>query len=195
MTEQDAVRNRRTIRTFRHHLWLTAGGATLCFSVVLGFSIFLPIATQLGRTDPASPEALGLAQHFLFLHSALWPLVLLSLVASIVTANVLFGRMREPLVRHVRTFAAIAQGVVPAQLTIRAADYLTEETDALNSMIASLRRQQAIRGEAVARLEEAVADLASRGGPESVLSELQDIAKRLSVGHSGTGKGRDDASH
>jgi methyl-accepting chemotaxis protein len=193
MTEQDPIRNRRTLRTFRHHLWLTAGGATLCYSVVLGLSIFLPIATQLGRTDPASPEALGLAQHFLFLHSALWPLVLLSLVASTVSANVLFRRMREPLVRYVRTYDAIAQGLVPAQLTIRASDYLTEETDSLNSMIASLRRQQAVRGDAAARLEEAVGDLAARGVPESVLSELQDIAKRLAVGD--PGKGRDDAGH
>lgn len=181
MAEEEPNRNRRTLRTFRTHLWLSGSIATLCFAVVLGLSIFLPIAMQLGRADLRSPEAFGLAQHFLFLHSALWPLVVLSLIASVATANVLFRRMREPLVRFSRCYASIESGVVPAQITIRTTDYLADEADALNGMIASLRRQQAVRSEAVARLEETIGDLASRSVPESVLSELQDIVKRLSV--------------
>ncbi|MBK7951600.1 MAG: hypothetical protein IPK00_23230 [Deltaproteobacteria bacterium] len=185
MAEQDPSRNRRTLRTFRGHLWISGSFATLCFAIVLALSIFLPIAMQLGRTDLRSAEAYGLAQHFLFLHSALWPLVLLSLIASVVTANVLFQRMKEPLVRYVRCYESIANGTIPAQLTIRAADYLAEETDALNAMIASLRLQQAVRIEAVGRLHEAVADLAAREGSEQVLSELQDIAKRLSAAPTG----------
>jgi hypothetical protein len=181
MADEGPARNRRTLRTFRTHLWLSGSIATLCFAVVLGLSIFVPIAMELGRADLRSPEAYGLAQHFLFIHSALWPLVILSLIASVVTANVLFQRMREPLIRFLHCYAAIERGIVPAQLTIRAADYLADETDALNGMIASLRRQQAIRNEAVSRLEEAIGDLASRSVPEGVLSELQDIVKRLSV--------------
>ncbi|MBY0401298.1 hypothetical protein K2X89_13450, partial [Myxococcota bacterium] len=166
-------------RTFRTHLWISGAFATFCFAVVLALSIFLPIAMQLGRVDLRSAEAYGLAQHFLFLHSALWPLVLLSLIASVVTANVLFQRMREPLVRYVRCYDAISEGAVPAQLTIRAADYLAEETDALNAMIASLRLQQTVRADAVARLEEAIAELAEFEISEGVLADLQDVAKRL----------------
>jgi len=180
MADDGPVRNRRTIKTRRTHLWLSGSIATLCFALVLGLSIFMPIAMQLGRADLQSAEAYGLAQHFLFLHSALWPLVLLSLIASVVTANILFQRMREPLIRFIRCYESIAEGGVPAQITIRAADYLADETDALNGMIASLRRQQTVRGEVVARLEEAIGDLATRNVPESILSELQDIAKRLS---------------
>jgi nitrogen fixation/metabolism regulation signal transduction histidine kinase len=191
MAEEGPARNRRTLKTLRSHLWLSGSIATLCFAVVLGLSIFMPIAMQLGRTDLRSAEAYGLAQHFLFLHSALWPLVLLSLIASIATANVLFQRMREPLVRFVRCYESLEQGVVPPQITIRGADYLADEADALNGMIASLRRQQAVRSEAVARLEEAIGDLASRNVPEGILSELQDIAKRLSVSPAG---GARDAS-
>lgn len=186
MADQDSSRNRRTLRTFRSHLWISGSLATLSFAVVLALSIFLPIGMQLGRTDLRSAEAYGLAQHFLFLHSALWPLVALSLVASIVTANVLFLRMRGPLVRFVRSYQSIADGTIPPQLTIRSADYLAEETDALNAMIASLRLQQAIRSDAVARLEESIAELATRGPSEAVLSELQDIAKRLSAAPTGT---------
>lgn len=193
MADEGPTRNRRTVKTLRTHLWLTGSIATLCFAVVLGLSIFLPIAMQLGRADLASQEAYGLAQHFLFLHSALWPLVMLSLIASVVTANVLFRRMREPLIRFVRCYDALAEGIVPAQITIRTADYLADETDALNGMLASLRRQQAVRGELVARLEEAILDLSSRDVPESVHSELQEIAKRLSV--PGTGGARDAAGH
>lgn len=185
MAEHDSSRNRRTLRTFRTHLWLSGAFATFCFAVVLALSIFLPVAMQLGRTDLRSAEAYGLAQHFLFLHSALWPLMLLSLIASVVTANVLFQRMREPLVRHVRCYDAIAEGLIPAQLTIRATDYLAEETDALNEMIGRLRAGQAVRTEAIARLEDAIADLATRGVADELLSELQDIAKRLATSPGG----------
>lgn len=180
MNDEGAKLNRRTKGTLRTHLVLTGGLATLSFAFVIGLSIFVPIAMQLGRTNLGSAEAYGLAQHFLFLHSALWPLILLSLIASIVSANVLFRRMREPLVRFVRCYEALAGGTVPAQVTIRATDYLSDEADALNAMMASLRRQQATRLEAVARLEEAIGDLASRNVPESLLSDLQEIAKQLS---------------
>lgn len=182
MVDSATVRNRRTLRTFRNHLWLSAALATLAFAAVIGISLFTPLVAQLGRTGADDPERLGLARHFLFLSKAFWPLVLVSLLASVTAASVLFQRMRAPLARHVRAYASIAAGVVPPQLTIRAWDYLSEETDALNSMIASLRRQQALRVQAAARIEEAIGDLSLRGAPENVISELQDVAKRLAAG-------------
>lgn len=181
MTGTATVRNRRTLRSLRSHLWLTAALGTLAFASVIALSIFAPILADIDRTDADDPEALGLVRHFVFLYRSFWPLVLVSLLASLAAATVLFQRMRAPLVRHVRAYEAIAEGVVPAQLPIRAWDYLSEETDALNSMIASLRRQQALRMQAAARIEEVIGDLAMRGTPESVLAELQDVAKRLAI--------------
>lgn len=182
MDDAATIRNRRTIRSFRNHLWLSGAIGTLVFSVVIGLSIFAPIVAQLGESGARASELPGLTKHFLFLSESFWPLVLVSLVASVATSNLLFRRMRAPLVRYVRIYAAIADGFVPAQLAIRASDYLTEETDALNAMIASLRRQQALRIQAAARIDEIVGDLVTRGVEGSELAELQEIAKRLAVG-------------
>ena len=90
---------------------LTGSIATACFALTIALSLFLPIGMELARTDLSSPEAFGLAQHFLYLHGALWPLVLVSLIASIATANVLYRRMRAPLIR--------TPGVRTAQLSSR----------------------------------------------------------------------------
>jgi methyl-accepting chemotaxis protein len=158
---------------------LTGSLATACFTVVIALSLFLPIGMELGRAELSSPEAFGLAQHFLYLHGALWPLVLVSLIASIATANVLYRRMRAPLIRFMRCFDAIGDGRVPAPLVLRASDYLSDEAEALNEMIAAVRRREADRAEAVARLEEAIADLAVQRVDPQVVADLHAIAKQL----------------
>lgn len=180
------MHHRRTVRTLRRHLWLSGSIATLCFAVVVVLAPFVPILLSIGfsvgREGLPGSEAIDRARHSgSTLSLALWPLLPLALIASIVTANVLFERMREPLVRFVRCYEAIAEGVVPPQIGVRATDYLADEADALNGMIAALRRRQVVRNEAVARLEEAIVDLAMREVPEAILSDLQEIAKSLSA--------------
>jgi hypothetical protein len=186
MVELGPVRHRRTIRTWRTHLWLSSLWATLCFTGVVLLASVLRALSSPSRGNLPPSEATDLARHFDFLiHSAIWPLLPLALAGSIVTAHVLFRRMREPLVRFVRCYEAIAEGAVPPQIALRATDYLADEADALNGMIASLRHQQIVRNDAVARLEEAISDLAVQKVPESILSDLQDVAKRLSASRSG----------
>ncbi len=176
------MRHRRSVRTLRRHLWLSGVLSTLCFAGVVGLASLVPALdaprpgarTGAEGVAPASPP-------IAWLPVPVWPALGVALIASVLSANLLFERMRRPLVGFLRCYESIAEGVVPAQIPIRSTDYLADETDALNAMIASLRRQQSVRSEAVARLEEAISDLAAHGAPENVLSDLQEVAKRLSV--------------
>lgn len=185
MAEATSMADRRTLRTFRGHLVLTGAIATLSFAAVIALSILIPIGTQLGRADLGSAEAYGLAAHFLFVHAALWPLVALALGASIAAGHFHFQRMRQPLIRFTRAFEAIASGSVPAPITIRSTDYLTDETDVLNAMLSALQRRERARGEAIARLEELTSELGSQGVSERTIGELREIVEQLAADKSG----------
>lgn len=182
MADGGAPASGRRMPTYRTHLALTASLATAVFSAVIAVAIFFPIAMQLGRTELDSTSAFGLAEHFLYLHSALWPVIVLSLVASVASANLLFVRMREPLVRFVRAYHMIGRGQMPAPLAIRRVDYLADEAEALNAMIAALHERRRVESDAIARLGELVTDLAEQGVAEPVLAEMQDVMKSLSPG-------------
>jgi len=135
----------RTRNTFRIHLVLTSAIATLSFALLTGTSIFVPLAVQLDRHD-LDPTSMGvIAQHFLDLHRAFWPVVLGALIASILSGMLLFQRMTDPLKRFVHIFESIERGDVPPPITIRHLDYLTAETAALNRMLAALREARTRR--------------------------------------------------
>lgn len=129
----------RTRNTFRMHLILTSALATLAFGALTGASLFVPLAVQLDRHDLDPALMGGIAQHFLDLHRAFWPVVLGSLIASILSGMLLFQRMAGPLKRFVHIFESIERGELPPPITIRRADYLTAETAALNRMLLALR--------------------------------------------------------
>ena len=133
----------RTHNTFRMHLVLTSAISTLAFAALTAASLFVPLAAQLDRPDLDPVMMGGISQHFLDLHRAFWPVVLGSLLASILSALLLFQRMAGPLKRFVSIFESIARGDVPPPITIRRADYLTEETAALNRMLTALRSRSA----------------------------------------------------
>ncbi|MBW2233229.1 MAG: hypothetical protein JRH17_22830, partial [Deltaproteobacteria bacterium] len=78
---------RRSLFALRAHLVLTASISTLVFATTMAISIFVPLGAQLDLLEPGDPVALGMAEHFMFLHAALWPLVAWSLIASIGSAT------------------------------------------------------------------------------------------------------------
>ena len=141
----------RTRNTFRAHLILTCAISTLSFGLLIGASVFVPLAVQLDRPDLDPDVTAGIAQHFLDLHRAFWPVVLGALIASILSGMLLFQRMTSPLQRFVGVFESIARGEVPQPLTIRRLDYLTAEAEALNRMLEALRQARAARDSDTAR--------------------------------------------
>src|SRR5574338_324645 len=98
----------RTRNTFRMHLMLTCGISTLAFGALIGASVFVPLAAQLDRRDLDPAMMAGIAQHFLDLHRAFWPVVLGSLIASVLSSMLLFQRMTSPLQRFVQVFELVA---------------------------------------------------------------------------------------
>ena len=177
MPEPESSPNRRSLNALRTHLIATSVTATSCFAAIMALSIFMPLVTQMDQIALDSEAAIGLAEHFLFLHSAFWPLVLMSLVACIVTGTILYQRMRAPLVRFVQCFAAIEQGRSPRPIVIRAADYLAEESDALNHMIRALDAAASERQRAAQRFDEVLSELMAVGVDTEALAELRHVAK------------------
>jgi hypothetical protein len=177
MFEQPGVSRIRTLTTFRIHLLLTCLGVTAAFALVVALAVFVPLAAQLQRVPVDFESTAGLADHFLFLHSALWPLVLLSLLSCVVAATLLFERMRSPLVRFARCFDAISEGSIPEPLMIRKQDYLVDEAAQLNRMIGFLRERAEADKRVGDRLLDLLGDLSEAGVDPAILEELQAIAK------------------
>lgn len=177
MSDQSMSGSPRTIGTLRIHLVLTSLTATAAFATVIAFSVFVPLAAQLQRLPVDLEVSAGLAEHFLFLHAALWPVIFLSLLSCIVSATVLYERMRAPLIRFIGCFEIIGAGSVPEPIVIRSQDYLVDESAALNRMIEQLRRQAAERREAADRLYEILGDLSAQGIGSDTIEELREVAK------------------
>jgi len=172
--------NRRTLTALRTHLLLTCCLATSGFALVIAVAVFAPLAAQLDRAAIDSERIVGLADHFLFLHSALWPLVFVSLVSCITAATFLFVRMRSPLVRFMRAFDAVSQGDIPDPIVIRATDYLSEEAESLNRMLVALEVQAQERAAAWAQLEDVLHDLSAQGASHRILAEVEAVLKGVS---------------
>jgi methyl-accepting chemotaxis protein len=164
----------RDIGTFRLHLVLTSVAATAVFAALVGASLFIPLVTQLDRTELDSQLAGGIAEHILFLHQNFWPVVLGSLLASIASGMLLYSRMVAPLVRFQRTFEAIAKGDLPQPLTLRRVDYLGAEAESLNSMVSALRERTAERVAALAACHELLDDLTAGAGESAELNAILD---------------------
>jgi len=176
------VDEKRQRKMFRIHLMLTSAIATGAFALLVGASLFLPLAAQLDRPDLNAGDAGGIAEHFLYLHRSFWPVVAGALIASIVSGMLLYQRMTGPLVRFVEVFRQIARGEVPERLTLRRVDYLGLESEELNGMIEGLAVRAAERESRAERGAELLEELEGQGLDErgrDAVSELGDVLKAL----------------
>ena len=174
----------RSRNTFRRHLVLASATASATFAAIIALSLFVPLAFELDRTDLTPEIAGGIAEHFLYLHAAFWPVVLCSLVSSVATALLLYRAMVQPLVRFTRVFQRLERGEIPSAITIRARDYLSEEARALNAMLGALSAQRTRRDQAAMRIAEIADELsgtADQGDPRvrELLDELSGAAKQI----------------
>lgn len=179
MSESTARENDpRNLATFRRDLLLTSCLVAFVFAAVMSVAVFVPLAARLDRTRLDDEAIVGLADYVLFLHSAFWPVVALSLISCIVAASLLYRRMRSPLVRFVRVYREIEAGNrVPEPLRLRTYDYLSEEGAALNEMLAALASRAEARRGLVDRLCEIEVALAEQGADASLVGELREITK------------------
>jgi methyl-accepting chemotaxis protein len=129
---------RRSLGSFRIHLALTSAISTLTFCALIAAATFVPLMAELAEGDPRSELSRGVAAHMLRMHESFWPVSLAALIASIGSAVLLFERMKAPMLRFAAAYRSIAAGRMPRPLVIRQLDYLQDEAQALNGMIAAL---------------------------------------------------------
>jgi methyl-accepting chemotaxis protein len=167
------------LKVFRRHLLITGASATLAFGMVIALSLFLPLMTQFNRGELDSANAAVMAEYFLFLHGAFWPVLLCALAGSVATAMLLYRRMTGPLAQFIRSYDVIARGEVPDPITIRKHDYLGLESEALNRMIAALRVRSGERAEGISAIAEIADELAESGENADTIARLRDSLKTV----------------
>ncbi len=113
---------------------LYAAVAALTIAAVL----FVPLMVQLGNDSLPLDEQAEAAQEFLTLHAHIWPALLLVLVLLAIHSIFISHRVAGPLYVLRRVFDAVLRGDLTARARIRNSDYLHEEVDHFNTVVASL---------------------------------------------------------
>jgi len=171
-----------SLGTFRLHLMLTAGLVVLTFASIAALLIFVPLVARFSATSSGSAEQTGLVDYLLFLHESFWPVVACSVAASMASGMVLFEKMRSPLERFRSTYVQIAAGRIPDPISIRAVDYLRNETADLNRVLEVLRQGRADRQREIERIAEALRELEAFDLPDkgtAAVVGIQDALDRL----------------
>jgi methyl-accepting chemotaxis protein len=123
--------------------------------------LFVPLILQLKSHTRSYAEKQDAAAQFLFLHTHLWPALVLVFVLLVLHSVVVSHRIAGPLYRFRRVLEAVAGGDLSVRATIRKHDYLWKEAAAIDATIVALgTRIQAVDEQAKA-LRAAFAELGS----------------------------------
>jgi methyl-accepting chemotaxis protein len=115
----------------------------VCFSLVIAAfvgAVFLPIMYDMQADRLSFVQKQNVADQFLMLHKRLWPALLLVLGLVIVHSVIISHRIAGPIYRIRDVILNVASGNLMAEARFRKKDYTSEQADALNQMIVSLRR-------------------------------------------------------
>jgi methyl-accepting chemotaxis protein len=147
---------------------------------VVAVVLFLPPMLQL-RSATSFEENAQVAVAFLFLHSRVWPALLLVLGLLAFHSVVVSHRIAGPLYRFQRVWTAMAEGDLSIRAKLRTNDYLKQEAEVMNEMIEALAAR--IRGvQAQATVVRAAFDdlrRARTGGSADVDRDLADLGRQL----------------
>lgn len=180
---QSLVGRRKRILISTLQLRLLALNLVYFCVILLVFAAFLllPLMLHLRNASlEASAENLAAANGFLFLHRRLWPAVLVVLVLLALHSLIVSHRVAGPLYRFRRVFEAVTAGDLSARAMLRKHDYLVEEAEALNRMLAALAERTAGPGAQAAALRAALADL-ERARQRGAADGLDESIRRLST--------------
>ncbi len=165
----------RAHRRLLFHLLLASSSAAVVFVGVLAVAAFVPLIAKMQGGNASADETILVANRILTLHARFWPVAVASFAAVCLSAAVLASRMTNPLVRFVRAFRSLEGRSLPRKIRLRRRDYLTDEADCLNEMLASLERWlDEVQGRGAA-VHEAIAELAEHG----LATDTDDFALRL----------------
>jgi methyl-accepting chemotaxis protein len=110
------------------------------FTVVLVFAsaVFAPAIIGVQSADWEQRQQA--ANQFLFLHTSLWPAIIVVFVLLVAHSVMVSHRIAGPLYRFRKVFDALADGDLTVRAGIRRRDYLRKEVDSINQMITGLSR-------------------------------------------------------
>lgn len=164
-------------KDLQYRLMIISIGYVTAFFVTVSLVLFVPLMMKLDQDTAAfDEEALQTANQILYLHTNLWPIVLIFLIAislhSIYTSHKIVG----PLYRFNLIFKAIKEGNLPKSVHLRTRDYLNSEMEAINDMTETLRskvtgiqQQQAILNEVFSKLME----MSSRASKDEIMEKIK----------------------
>ena len=138
MAKRPYKRRQILIDRFQYRLVLINLLYFLTILLIFSAALFLPLIIQLESSTPLSEQE-AVAIQFLALHARVWPALLLAFLLLAIHSIIVSHRIAGPLLRFRNTFRVIGTGDLSVRVTIRKHDYLGNEADILNEMIAGLR--------------------------------------------------------
>ncbi len=114
----------------------TCAYIALLLFVACAIVLAVPMIALLRSGEQAGPE---IADRFLLLHAWVWPCLIVTLALVAVIVVFMTHRVAGPLVRFRRVFAQVRAGRLPAQVRLRRGDFLWQEAEDLEAMLAGLR--------------------------------------------------------
>ena len=115
--------------------------------LIFAAALFLPLMLELGSEATSFAEKQEAASQFLSLHTRVWPALLAVFLLLAVHSLVVSHRVAGPLYGFRRVLRAVGDGKLTVRAKIRKNDYLAEEADSINDMIAAVQ-------EKIARIQE-----------------------------------------
>ena len=138
MAKRPYKRRQILVDRFQYRLVLINLLYFLTILLIFSAALFLPLIIQLESSTPLSEQE-AVAIQFLALHARVWPALLLAFLLLAIHSIIVSHRIAGPLLRFRNTFRVIGTGDLSVRVTIRKHDYLGNEADILNEMIAGLR--------------------------------------------------------
>jgi general secretion pathway protein G len=132
--------------------------------------LLIPLASRLNSGN--ADERFQAAAQFLFFHEYLWPALGGVLVVAALALIKTSHRIAGPLYRFRRVFEAVAAGDLRVSARVRRGDYLSLESDALESMLASLRDR-------IGQAQRAIGEAEAALGPRETQPDLEGAARAI----------------
>jgi methyl-accepting chemotaxis protein len=144
----------------------------------VGLALFLPLYLQLSNPALTPAQQGEVAGRVLYLHSNLWPAVLVVLIILCIHSILISHRIAGPLYRFRQTFEQIIAGDISSMVRIRKGDLLASEQGKIGEIMAMLQSKIGkIRNEQVA-VERVLEDLLRNPGsqmPEGMKARISQI--------------------
>ena len=148
---------------------------------VVGSGLFIPLFTELDKTQGSSLKLQQVAKMVLYLHEKFWPAVLLSFVLICFLSIRTSHRVAGPLYRVMLVLGSLKKGKLPKPVRARKGDHLDAEIEITNQMLEGLRIHVGEIQKAQADLIDAIAacsKVIGHASSEELTNLMKDISEK-----------------